>query len=104
MEVTPPKARYGFQISVKNIHSKTYSLLIDRYIKDPAKKNHLLRAIKTVQCRAQWALKRCDAVTASFAECMIAFTGHFLLGILQCILLAQKLRPDARTLLQQLTD
>ena len=43
-EVTSPEARcfYGFQIAVENIHSKTYSLLIDMYIKDPAKKEHLL--------------------------------------------------------------
>jgi len=79
-EVTLPEARcfYGFQISVENIHSKTYSLLIDTYIKDPAKKEHLLRAIETVPCvqrKAQWALKWCDATTASFAECMIAFTA-----------------------------
>jgi ribonucleotide reductase beta subunit family protein with ferritin-like domain len=43
-EVTSPEARcfFGFQISVKNIHSKTYSLLIDTYVKDPVKKMHLL--------------------------------------------------------------
>ncbi len=43
-EVTSPEARcfYGFQIAVENIHSKTYSLLIDTYIKDPANKTHLL--------------------------------------------------------------
>ena len=43
-EVTLPEARcfYGFQIAIKNIHSETYSLLIDTYVKDPAKKMHLL--------------------------------------------------------------
>jgi len=43
-EVTSPEARcfYGFQIAVENIHSKTYSLLIDTYVKDPTKKMHLL--------------------------------------------------------------
>ena len=79
-EVTSPEARcfYGFQIAVENIHSETYSLLIDTYIKDPAKKEHLLRAIETVPCvqrKAQWALKWCDATSASFAECMIAFAA-----------------------------
>jgi ribonucleotide reductase beta subunit family protein with ferritin-like domain len=39
-EVTSPEAQ------VKNIHSETYSLLIDSYIKDPTKKMHLLWAIK----------------------------------------------------------
>jgi ribonucleotide reductase beta subunit family protein with ferritin-like domain len=49
-EVTVPEARcfYGFQIAVENIHSKTYSLLIDTYIKDPNEKIHLLHAIETV--------------------------------------------------------
>ncbi len=43
-EVTSPKARcfYGFQIAVKNIHSKMYSLLIHTYVKDHTKKTHLL--------------------------------------------------------------
>jgi ribonucleoside-diphosphate reductase subunit M2 len=87
-EITSPEARcfYGFQIAVKNIHSETYLLLIDTYIKDPTKKNHLLRAIETVPCvqrKAQWALKWCDTTTTSFAEHMIAFAavkGIFFLG------------------------
>jgi ribonucleotide reductase beta subunit family protein with ferritin-like domain len=73
-EVTSPEAEarcfYGFQIAVENIHSETYSLLIDTYIKDPAKKDHLLRAIETVPCvqrKAQWALKWCNTTSASFA-------------------------------------
>jgi ribonucleoside-diphosphate reductase subunit M2 len=79
-EVTSPEARcfYGFQIAVENIHSETYSLLIDTYIRDPAKKDHLLRAIETVPCvqrKAQWALKWCDTTSASFAERMIAFAA-----------------------------
>jgi ribonucleotide reductase beta subunit family protein with ferritin-like domain len=51
-EIMPPEARcfYGFQIAIKNIHSETYSLLIDTYVKDPAKKLHLLQAIETVPC------------------------------------------------------
>jgi ribonucleoside-diphosphate reductase subunit M2 len=79
-EITIPEARcfYGFQIAVKNIHSETYSLLIDTYIKDPAEKLHLLHAINTVpciQCKASWALKWCDSTNASFAERIIAFAA-----------------------------
>jgi len=79
-EVTSPEARcfYGFQIAVENIHSETYSLLINTCIKDPAKKEHLLRAIETVPCiqrKAQWALKWCDTTSARFAERMIAFAA-----------------------------
>ncbi len=79
-EITSPEARcfYGFQIAVENIHSETYSLLIDTYIKDQNKKLHLLRAIETLPCvqrKAKWALKWCDATAASFAERMIAFAA-----------------------------
>ena len=87
-EVTSPEARcfYGFQIAVENIHSETYLLLIDTYIKDPTKKTHLLQAIETVpsvQWKAQWVLRWCDSTAASFAECMITFAaveGIFFLG------------------------
>jgi len=79
-EVQSPEARcfYGFQIAVENIHSETYSLLIDTYIKDPSEKMHLLHAIETVPCvhkKANWALRWCDANNASFAERMIAFAA-----------------------------
>lgn len=79
-EVQSPEARcfYGFQIAVENIHSETYSLLIDTYIKDQKEKLHLLHAIETVPCvqkKASWALKWCDSKHASFAERMIAFAA-----------------------------
>jgi len=79
-EVQSAEARcfYGFQIAVENIHSETYSLLIDTYIKDQTEKMHLLHAIETVPSvkkKAKWALKWCDANNASFAERMIAFAA-----------------------------
>jgi len=79
-EVQSLEARffYGFQIAVENIHSETYSLLIDTYIKDQKTKSHLLNAIETVPCvqkKARWALQWCDANNASFAERMIAFAA-----------------------------
>ena len=79
-EVQCPEARffYGFQIAVENIHSETYSLLIDTYIKDQNEKIHLLRAIETVPCvqkKANWALRWCDSNNASFAERLIAFAA-----------------------------
>ena len=51
-EVTSPEARcfYGFQIAVENIHSETYSLLIDTYVKDQKEKMHLLCVIEMVPC------------------------------------------------------
>src|SRR6188768_2306353 len=51
-EVQYPEAKcfYGFQIMMENIHSETYSLLIDTYVKDPAEKDHLFNALETVPC------------------------------------------------------
>ena len=61
-EVQLPEARafYGFQIAMENIHSETYSLLIDSYIKDTEEKNRLFHAISIFPCiqkKAQWAQK-----------------------------------------------
>lgn len=77
-EIQSPEARcfYGFQIAVENIHSETYSLLIDTYIKDQQEKLRLLHAIDTVPCvrrKANWALQWCNPEFASFAERCIAF-------------------------------
>ena len=79
-EVTVPEARcfYGFQIAVENIHSETYSLLIDTYVRDASEKNHLLNAIETVPCvqkKARWALQWCGREHASFAERCVAFAA-----------------------------
>lgn len=67
---------YGFQIAMENIHSETYSLLIDTYIKDEQEKNHLFNAIDTVPSvkkKADWALKWIES--DSFAERLIAFAA-----------------------------
>ena len=78
-EVQYPEARcfYGFQIAIENIHSETYSLLIDTYIDDEKEKDKLFRAIDTVPCvqkKAEWALKWINN-TNSFAEREIAFAA-----------------------------
>ncbi len=77
-EVQFPEARcfYGFQIMMENIHSETYSLLIDTYIKDSAEKNYLFNAIETVPCvtkKAEWALRWISK--GSFAERLVAFAA-----------------------------
>jgi ribonucleoside-diphosphate reductase beta chain len=77
-EVQLPEARcfYGFQIMMENIHSETYALLIDTYIKDPAEKDRLFHAIDTVPCvgkKAEWALRWIN--NGSFAERLIAFAA-----------------------------
>ena len=70
------KSFYGFQIAMENIHSETYSLLIDTYIKDEDEKYRLFNAIDTVPSvkkKADWALKWIDS--DSFAERLIAFAA-----------------------------
>ncbi|MFM7769840.1 MAG: ribonucleotide-diphosphate reductase subunit beta, partial [Bacteroidota bacterium] len=67
---------YGFQIMMENIHSETYSLLIDTYIKDTAEKNYLFKAIDTLDCvkkKANWALRWIK--NGSFAERLVAFAA-----------------------------
>jgi hypothetical protein len=70
------KCFYGFQIAIENIHSETYSLLIDTYIKDSVERDHLFNAIDTVPSvrkKADWALKWIES--ESFAERLIAFAA-----------------------------
>lgn len=67
---------YGFQIMMENVHSETYSLLIDTYIKDENEREHLFNAIETVPSvkkKADWALKWIES--ESFAERLIAFAA-----------------------------
>lgn len=78
-EIQIPEARcfYGFQIAMENIHSETYSLLIDTYIKDPKEKDKLFNAIHTLPAitkKAEWALKWIDS-DRSFAERAVAFAA-----------------------------
>ena len=77
-EVQYPEAKsfYGFQIAMENIHSETYSLLIDTYIKDEKEKNMLFHAIDnypSIKEKADWALKWISS--ESFAERLIAFAA-----------------------------
>ena len=79
-EVQIPEARcfYGFQIMIENIHSETYSLLIDTYIKDAAEKDKLFKAMETVPCvqkKAEWALRWISKKNSSFAERLVAFAA-----------------------------
>ncbi len=76
VQYTEAKFFYGFQIAMENIHSETYSLLIDTYVKDNKEKDHLFRAVETMDCvkkKADWALRWIDE--GSFAERLIAFAA-----------------------------
>jgi ribonucleotide reductase beta subunit family protein with ferritin-like domain len=77
-EVQLPEARaaYGFQLMMENVHSETYSLLIDTYIKDDAEKKKLFEAIDNFPCikkKADWAIKWIQDNRSSFAARLIAF-------------------------------
>ena len=76
VQYSEAKFFYGFQIMMENIHSETYSLLIDTYVKDPKEKDNLFNAIETfpaIKKKADWALKWIDS--DSFAERLIAFAA-----------------------------
>lgn len=76
VQYTEAKFFYGFQIAMENVHSETYSLLIDTYVKDKEEKDRLFNAIDTISAvkkKAEWALKWIDS--DSFAERLIAFAA-----------------------------
>jgi len=78
-EIQIPEARcfYGFQLAIENIHSETYSLLIDTYIRDSAEKNRLFNAINNIESvkkKADWAIKWITS-SSSFAERLVAFAA-----------------------------
>jgi ribonucleoside-diphosphate reductase beta chain len=76
VQYTEAKFFYGFQIMMENIHSETYSLLIDTYIQDPAEKDMLFHAIDTIPAvkkKAEWALKWVNS--PHFQERIVAFAA-----------------------------
>lgn len=79
-EVQVPEARcfYGFQIMMENIHSETYSLLIDTYIKEPSQRSYLFNAIDTIPAirkKADWALRWITDKDSTFASRLVAFAA-----------------------------
>ena len=76
VQYTEAKFFYGFQIAIENIHSETYSLLIDTYVKDVKEKDGLFNALDTMDCvkkKADWALRWIDE--GNFAERLVAFAA-----------------------------
>lgn len=76
VQYSEAKFFYGFQIMMENIHSETYSLLIDSYVKDEVEKDKLFNAIENfpaIKKKAEWALKWIES--DSFAERLIAFAA-----------------------------
>lgn len=76
VQYTEAKFFYGFQIMMENIHSETYSLLIDTYIKDTKEKDYLFNAMENMDCvkkKADWAMRWIE--NGSFQERLIAFAA-----------------------------
>jgi len=76
VQLSEARAFYGFQIAIENIHSETYSLLIDTYIKDREEKMTLFNAIDNFPCikkKADWSIKWINDKRSSFATRLIAF-------------------------------
>jgi ribonucleoside-diphosphate reductase subunit M2 len=97
-EVQIPEARsfYGFQIMVENIHSETYSLLIDTYVKEEAQREHLFNAIETIPCikqKADWTIRWIQDRNSTFAQRLVAFAcveGIFFSGSFAAIFWMKK--------------
>ena len=76
VQLAEARAFYGFQIAMENIHSESYSLLIDTYIKNEVVKDQLFRAIDTFPCiqrKAEWAQQWINSREADFATRLVAF-------------------------------
>ncbi len=77
-EIKVPEALafYSFQNAIETVHSETYSLLIDTYIKEEEEKNRLLNAVETIPCvrkKADWAIKWIESDKDNFATRLVAF-------------------------------
>ena len=76
IQVSEARAFYGFQIAMENVHSETYSLLIETYIKDKDEKSRLFNAIEHFPCikkKSDWAQKWIHDNRSSFATRLVAF-------------------------------
>ncbi len=76
VQLLEAKFFYGFQVTMENVHSETYSLLIDTYIKDESRRDQLFNAIETIPSikkKADWCLKWIQDTDSSFGKRLIAF-------------------------------
>lgn len=96
VQISEARAFYGFQIAMENIHSHTYSLLIETYIKDNEEKNKFFNAIENYPCikkKSDWAQKWIHDNRSSFATRLVAFAcieGIFFSGAFSSIFWLKK--------------
>ena len=102
VQISEARAAYGFQLMMENIHSETYSLLIDTYIKDREEKHKMFHALENFPCikkKADWAIKWINDKRSSFATRLVAFAvveGIFFSGAFCSIYWLKKKRFNAR--------
>ena len=96
VQISEARAFYGFQIAMENIHSHTYSLLIETYIKDNEEKHKFFNAIENYPCikkKSDWAQKWIHDNRSSFATRLVAFAcieGIFFSGAFSSIFWLKK--------------
>jgi len=76
VQILEAKFFYGFQMAIENIHSETYSLLIDTYFKEATEKEEALNAINYMPCikkKADWCFKWINDESAPFSQRLLAF-------------------------------
>jgi ribonucleoside-diphosphate reductase subunit M2 len=99
IKITEAQFAYSFQMMIENVHSETYSLMLDNIIKDKTKKEFLFNAIQTVpavKMMADWAFKWIDS-SESFAHRVVAFAiveGVFFSGQFAAIFWLKKYKND----------
>jgi ribonucleotide reductase beta subunit family protein with ferritin-like domain len=98
---------YAWQMAMENVHSETYSLMLDKIIKDPVERDMLFNAIKTVdsiKLMADWAFKWIDSAE-SFAHRVVAFAcveGIFFSGAFAAIFWLKKYRSNGKNIMDGL--
>lgn len=97
IQVTEAQFAYQFQVMMENVHSETYSLMLDNIIRDPERKDYLFNAIEnipSVKMMADWAFKWIDS-SESFAHRVVAFSiveGIFFSGAFAAIFWLKKFK------------
>lgn len=77
-DVKIPEARafYTFQMAMETVHSEMYSLMLDTFVKDPAKRDKLFNGMNTIPAikrKADWAIKWLEDDDAPFSQRLVAF-------------------------------
>jgi ribonucleoside-diphosphate reductase beta chain len=101
VQYTEAKFFYGFQIAIENIHSETYSLLIDTYVKDPREKDKLFHGIEESRLGTTVDQPR---LLPRKVDCLCCGRRHFLFGLVLFYFLVEETRLDARLDVLQRVD